>query len=296
MRVFGLLLATFVWILCWVIAPASWWLNERILDEQAFEATMRQVLEIEEVDAQITDQATAGVIDGARDFVGRTVPFLAPQADVLLDRAQPTVSTLVNKAVNSQPGERAMLEASSQVHNVFLAWLDEDTLGQPGLQADLSEGQATFDLDQMLAGEVVTLGPVEVPLDAIDVPGLSVPVPLPPDWMRVPLNFVRSALVPAILGILAAGAALVLLERGRLRALAIAAGLTALVCGLTAFVVSSTWTLSGADTADWTMARAIGELMVEPWITAYIWVIVTMVVLAGASLVGDRLVATRARA
>ncbi|MCU0278605.1 MAG: hypothetical protein MUE31_06915 [Candidatus Nanopelagicales bacterium] len=182
MRVFGLLLATFVWILCWVIAPASWWLNERILDEQAFEATMRQVLEIEEVDAQITDQATAGVIDGARDFVGRTVPFLAPQADVLLDRAQPTVSTLVNKAVNSQPGERAMLEASSQVHNVFLAWLDEDTLGQPGLQADLSEGQATFDLDQMLAGEVVTLGPVEVPLDAIDVPGLSVPVPLPPDW------------------------------------------------------------------------------------------------------------------
>ncbi len=288
MKVLGLIVATLVWVTCWVVAPASWWLNERILDEQAFDATMRQVLQIEEVDAQITDRATAGVIDGARDFVDRTVPFVAPQADFLLDRAQPTVSGLVNKAVNSQPGERAMLAASNEVHNVFLAWLDEDTLGQPGLEADLGEGQATFDLDEMLAGEVLALGPVDVPLDAIDIPGLSVPVPLPPDWMRVPLNLVRSALVPALLLAGACGVGLVLLQRGRLRALAIACGLTAAVCGATALVISSTWTLSGADSADWTMARAIGELMVRPWITAYVWVIVAMVVLGVSCILVDR--------
>ncbi len=288
MKVLGLIVATLVWVVCWVVAPASWWLNERILDEQAFDASMREVLQIEEVDAQITDRATAEVLAGARGFVQRTVPFVAPQADLLLDAAQPTVSGLVNKAVNSQPGEKAMLGVANEVHNVFLAWLDEDTLGQPGLEADLDAGQATFDLDEMLAGEVLSLGPVEIPLDAVDVPGLSVPVPLPPDWMRVPLNLVRSALVPALLLAAASGVGLVLLQRGRLRALAIACALTALVCGTVALVIRSTWTLSGADSADWTITRAIGELMVTPWITAYVWVIVSMVVVGVICLLVDR--------
>ena len=140
----------------------------------------------------------------------------------------------------------------------------------------------------MLAGEVVTLGPVEIPLDALDLPGLNVPVPLPPDWMRAPLNFVRAAFLPALLGIAASAAALIMLGRPRLRLVAIASGLTAVVCAVTALLIQSTWTLSGADSADWTITRAIGELMIRPWITAYVWVIVAMVVIAVGALAWDR--------
>ena len=298
MRVLGILLAALVWICGWLIAPASWWLNERILDEQAFAASMQQVLEIEDVDAQITDRATAQVMDDARAFVDRTVPFLSDQAGFLLDRAEPTVSGLVNKAVNSQPGERAMLGVAVEVHNTFLAWLDEDTLGRPGLQADLREGQATFDIDQLLADQTVQVGPLEIPLDALDLPGLQVPVPLPPDWMRLPINLVRGALLPALIGIALAGAALVALDRGRTRALAVVSGMTAVMCGVTILFIRASWTLSGADSADWTITRAIGELMVRPWITAYLWVIAGMLLLAVGGLLWDRrrLVAAQHRA
>lgn len=288
MRALGIVVATLVWITCWLIAPASWWLNERILDEQAFAASMKQVLEIENVDQEITDRATAQVMDDARAFVDRTVPFLSGQTDFLLDRAEPTVSGVVNKAVNSQPGEKAMLAMATQAHNVFLAWLEEDSLGQPGLEADLGEGQARFDLDELLAGQSVGIGPVTVPLDALDLPGLSVPVPLPPDWMRVPLNLLRSALLPALLGIVASAVALVLLDRRRLRALAIAGALTAALCGVTALLVDASWTLSGADSADWTLTRALAELMLQPLLTAYAWVIAGMVGIAVGGLLWDR--------
>jgi hypothetical protein len=181
-----------------------------------------------------------------------------------------------------------MLGVATQAHNAFLAWLDGDALGQPGLSADLDTGQARIDLDEMLAGEVVSVGPIEIPLDALDLPGLNVPVPLPPDWMRVPLNIVRAAFLPALLGIAASGVTLVLLGRPRLRLLAIASGITAALCAVTALLIRSTWTLSGADSADWTITRAIGELMVKPWITAYVWVIVAMAVIAVGALLWDR--------
>ena len=49
--------------------------------------------------------------------------------------------------------------------------------------------------------------------------------------MRAPLNFVRAAFLPALVGIAVSAVALVLLDRPRLRLLAVASGLTALVCG-----------------------------------------------------------------
>ncbi len=288
MKVLGVIAAMAVWVFCWLIAPASWWLNERVLDEQWFESAMVQVLQIEDVDREITDRATAQVMQDARTFVADNVPFLSTPADALLDRAEPTVSGVVNTAVNSQPGQKVMLGVATQAHNAFLAWLDGDSLGQPGLSADLDTGQAHIDLDEMLAGEVVAVGPVQVPLDALDLPGLNVPVPLPPDWMRAPLNFVRAAFLPALLGIAASAAALIYLGRPRLRLIAVASGLTALLCGATALLIQSTWTLSGADSADWTITRAIGELMVRPLITAYVWVIVAMVLIAVGALLWDR--------
>lgn len=296
MRAFGIVATSLLWIACWLIAPASWWLNEKILDEQAFRATMTEVLQIANVDTEITNRATAQVMDDARSWVDTTVPVFSSQADFLLDKAQPTVSSLVNKAVNSQPGEKAMLGMASQIHNTFVAWLDEDTLGQPGLSADLGQGQANFDFDQLMAGETVSLGPLDIPLDALDLPGITVPVPLPPDWMRVPLTLVRDALVPAIIGILVCGAGLVLLDRGRTRALGVAAGVTALVTAGAALFLQSTWSLSGADSVDWTITRAIGELMVQPWITAYVYVIAATVGLAVVSLIVDRIVVVRRRA
>lgn len=288
MKAVGTVAATAVWVCCWLIAPASWWLNERILDEQWFETAMIKVLQIEDVDREITDRATAQVMQDARTFVAENVPFLSTPADALLERAEPTVSGVVNSAVNSQPGQKMMLGVATQAHNAFLAWLDGDSLGQPGLSADLDTGEARIDLDEMLVGEVVQVGPLDIPLDALDLPGLNVPVPLPPDWMRAPLNFVRAAFLPALVGIAVSAVALVLLDRPRLRLLAVASGLTALVCGVTAALIQSTWTLSGADSADWTITRAIGELMVRPWITAYVWVIVAMIVIAVGAVVWDR--------
>lgn len=289
MRVTGILIAAFVWILCWLIAPASWWLNERILDEQAFAESMTQVLRIEDVDTEITNRATSRVMTEARAFVERNAPFLSDQADLLLDRAEPTVAGVVNKAVNSQPGERAMLAMAVETHNVFLAWLDQDALGRPGLQADLGTGHATFDLDQMLAGQSVALGPIRVPLDALDIPGIEVPVPLPPDWIRTPINFVRSAFVPALFGIALAGIALVWLDRGRLRALAGVSAMTAAASCGAAVLITTTWALSGADSAEWTITRAIAALLVKPWVTAYLWIVVAMVVIGVGALLWDRL-------
>ena len=289
----GIVTATLVWIACWLIAPASWWLNERILDEQAFRATMTEILQIENVDAEITDRATAQVMQDARTWVADTVPLFATQADFLLDRAEPTVAGLVNGAVNSQPGERAMLGMATQIHNVFVAWLEQDSLGQPGLQADLGQGEANFDLDELLAGETVSLGPVEVPLDALDLPGLSVPVPLPPDWMRTPLVLVRDALLPSVLVMAASAVALVALDRGRTRALAVASGVTAVILAGAALLLKSTWTVSGADSADWTITRAVGQLLVAPWITAYVVVGAALAGLCVISLIVDRLVVSR---
>jgi len=289
----GIVTATLVWIACWLIAPASWWLNERILDEQAFRATMTEILQIENVDAEITDRATAQVMQDARTWVADTVPLFATQADFLLDRAEPTVAGLVNGAVNSQPGERAMLGMATQIHNVFVAWLEQDSLGQPGLQADLGQGEANFDLDELLAGETVSLGPVEVPLDALDLPGLSVPVPLPPDWMRTPLVLVRDALLPSVLVMAASAVALVALDRGRTRALAVASGVTAVILAGAALLLKSTWTVSGADSADWTITRAVGELLVAPCITAYVVVGAALAGLCVISLIVDRLVVSR---
>ena len=293
MRAVGIVTATLVWMACWLIAPASWWLNEKILDEQAFRATMTEILQIENVDAEITDRATAQVMQDARTWVADTVPLFASQADFLLDAAEPTVAGLVNGAVNSQPGERAMLGMATQVHNVFVAWLEQDSLGQPGLQADLGQGEASFDLDELLAGETVSLGPVEVPLDALDLPGLSVPVPLPPDWMRTPLVLVRDALLPSILVMVASAVALVALDRGRTRALAVASGVTAVIVAGAALLLKSTWTVSGADSADWTITRAVGQLLVAPWITAYVVVGAALAGLCVISLIVDRLVVSR---
>ena len=293
MRAVGIVTATLVWMACWLIAPASWWLNEKILDEQAFRATMTEILQIENVDAEITDRATAQVMQDARTWVADTVPLVASQADFLLDAAEPTVAGLVNGAVNSQPGERAMLGMATQVHNVFVAWLEQDSLGQPGLQADLGQGEASFDLDELLAGETVSLGPVEVPLDALDLPGLSVPVPLPPDWMRTPLVLVRDALLPSILVMVASAVALVALDRGRTRALAVASGVTAVIVAGAALLLKSTWTVSGADSADWTITRAVGQLLVAPWITAYVVVGAALAGLCVISLIVDRLVVSR---
>ena len=293
MRAVGIVTATLVWIACWLIAPASWWLNEKILDEQAFRATMTEILQIENVDAEITDRATAQVMQDARTWVAETVPLFATQADFLLDRAEPTVAGLVNGAVNSQPGERVMLGMATQIHNVFVAWLEQDSLGQPGLQADLGQGEASFDLDELLAGETVTLGPVEVPLDALDLPGLSVPVPLPPDWMRTPLVLVRDALLPSILVMAGSAVALVALDRGRTRALAVASGVTAVIVAGAALLLKSTWTVSGADSADWTITRAVSQLLVAPWISAYVVVGAALAGLCVISLIVDRLVVSR---
>lgn len=281
-------MAAVVWVLCWVVAPASWWLNERILNEQAFTQSMEEVLGLHDVDTQIANRISASIMDNTRGFVDRTVPFLSPEIDVLLDRAQPTVDSVVAKAVNSQPGQRAMLEMSTQTHNAFVAWLHGESLGQPGLQADLDSGRATLDVDQLLSGRTVSLGPVTVPLDALDLPGISVPVPLPPDWMRVPLNLVRSAFWPAVIGIVISAGVLAWSDRWRLRAVGIAAAVTAAVCAITALVIRSSWTLSGADSADWTLTRAIGELMIRPWLTAYVWVIGSMILVAAAALLVDR--------
>jgi hypothetical protein len=295
-RAFGIVVATLAWIACWLVAPASWWLNEKILDEQTFRATMLQVLQIENVDTEITTRATAQVMQDARSWVDNTVPVFSSQADFLLDKAQPTVSSVINRAVNSQPGEKAMLGVATSVHTVFVGWLNEDTLGQPGLDADLAEGQAHFDFDELMAGETVSLGPFDIPLDALDLPGISVPVPLPPDWMRVPLTLVRDALIPATIGIVLCAVGLVLLDRGRTRALGVAAGVTALVTGGAALLLQSTWSLSGADSVDWTISRAVGQLMVQPWITAYVVVVAAMVGLAVVSLIVDRIVVARRRA
>ncbi|MEZ5185801.1 MAG: hypothetical protein R2720_08650 [Candidatus Nanopelagicales bacterium] len=288
MRAIGILGAALIWILCWLIAPASWWLNARLLDEQAFADSMTQVLQIEDVDSEITTRATARVMTDARDFVQRNAPLVSDQVDFLLDRAEPTVADVVSKAVNSQPGEKAMLATAVETHNVLLAWLDQDTLGRPGLQADLDTGHATLDLDQMLAGQAVTLGPVRIPLDALDVPGIAVPVPLPPDWMRTPINLLRWAFIPALIGIGGSGIALVLLSSARLRVLAVVSALTAVVCGGAAALISSAWALSGADSADWTLTRAISALLVRPWITAYLWIVVAMVVITLGALSWDR--------
>lgn len=298
MRAAGIAVATVVWILGWLVAPASWWLNERVLDEQWFEQAMTRVLQIEDVDREITDRTTAQVLTSARDFVSRNVPALAGPVDSLLDRAEPAVAAAVGSAVDSQPGQRVLLEASTQVHNAFLAWLDSDSLGQPGLSADLDSGQAHIDLDELLAGRTAGVGPVQIPLDALNLPGLNVPVPLPPDWMRLPINVVRAAFLPALVAIVAAGAGLLALGRPRQRPLLVASGLTALTCGGAALLIHASWTLSGADSADWTLTRAIGELMVRPWITAYVWVMVAMAVIAvGALLWGRyRLVGARDRA
>ena len=298
MRVLGILLAALVWISCWLIAPASWWLNETILDEQAFAASVQDVLQIEDVDTEITNRATAQVMADARAFVDRTVPLLSTQADALLDRAEPTVQGLVNQAVNSQPGERVMLGLAAEVHNTLLAWLDEDTLGRPGLQADLSQGRAVLDVDELLAGQTVQLGPLVIPLDALNLPGLQVPVPLPPDWMRLPVNLLRSAFVPAVIGMVVAAGALIALDRGRTRALAVVSGLTAVICAIAVAVIQSSWTLTGANSAQWTITRAIGELMVRPWVTAYLYVVGGMVLVTIGGLLWDRhrLVAARHRA
>lgn len=288
MRAAGIAVATIVWILGWLVAPASWWLNERVLDEQWFADAMTRVLQIEDVDREITDRTTAQVLTSARDFVSRNVPALAGPVDSLLDTAEPAVAAAVGSAVDSQPGQRLLLGASTQAHNAFLAWLDADSLGQPGLSADLESGQAQIDLDELLAGKTAGVGPVQIPLDGLDLPGLNVPVPLPPDWLRVPINIVRAAFLPALLGIAAGGTGLLILGRPRQRPLLVASGLTALTCGGAALLIQSGWTLSGADSADWTLTRAIGELMVKPWVTAYAWVVVGMVAITVGALLWDR--------
>lgn len=288
MRRAALLLAAAVWVIAWLVAPAAWWLDNRILNESAFEQTMVEALQIENVDEQITAHTTAAVTDRARDFVARSAPVFQSQADYLLDRAQPTLTTVVNRAVNSQPGQRVMLGMATQTHNVLLAWLDADALGRPGFEADLDAGSARFDIDELLAGQRLSLGPLSVPLDALDLPGLSVPVPLPPDWMRAPANVLREALVPSLVAIVLSGAALVWLDGRRTRALGVAALATAAGCAAAVLLIRSAWTVSGADTADWTLTRALWSLMVQPWITSYLWVIGGLVLTATAALWWDR--------
>ena len=284
MRGLAITAAAVVWILSWLLAPASWWLNERALDEQWFAGAMTRVLEIDDVDREITDRATAQVLDSTRDYLSRYVPFLASQTDALLDMAQPTVTAVVGGAVNSQPGQKATLALTVEVHNAFLGWLDHDTLGRPGLEADLASGHARFDLDDLLAGHTVNLGPVEIPLGALDLPGLTVPVPLPPDWLRTPINLTRAAFWPAVIGIAASAAALLVLDRRRPRALGIACAVTALGCGASALLLQSTWAVSGADSADWTLTRFLAEMLIRPLLTAYFWSFMAMTLSAVGTL------------
>lgn len=144
---------------------------------------MLNVLLTDDVDRRIAARASSQVIEQTRRFVHDAAPAFAAGADALIDQAEPVVTELVGKAVNSQPGEGAMLAVSRQAHGVFLAWLNHDSLGPPGLQADLATGQARLDLDELLVGQHIGIGPLQVPMDGLDLPGLGVPVPLPPDWL-----------------------------------------------------------------------------------------------------------------
>lgn len=284
----GTVCAVLVWIACWLIAPASWWFTTQVLDETAFTATMQRALLTEDLDGQITARATSQVIDQTRRFVHDTLPMVSAGVDALLERAEPAVTELVGSAVSSEPGERAMLGVSRQAHAAFLAWLDEDSLGRPGLQADLGAGEARFDLDELLTGQHIGVGPLQVPLDALDLPGLAVPVPLPPDWMRIPLTLLRSSLIPALVGIALSAAALVALDRPRLRALAVASGTTAVLCGAAIMFARISWRLSGADSVDWPIARALGALLVDPLLATYAWVAAAMAALTVVALLWDR--------
>ena len=76
---------------------------------------------------------------------------VAPDALTLIARAAEgsvrDALSLLDQAIAHGAGEttavevRAMLGLATQAHNIFLAWLDEDALGRPGLQADLDEGR-----------------------------------------------------------------------------------------------------------------------------------------------------------
>lgn len=181
-----------------------------------------------------------------------------------------------------------MLAVSRQAHGVFLAWLNHDSLGPPGLQADLASGQARLDLDELLAGQQFGIGPLQVPMAGLDLPGLAVPVPLPPDWLRNPLTWLRAALLPALIGIALAAAAMLTLDRPRLRTLGVASASTAVVCGGAALTGRIFWRTSGAESADWQVTRAMTALLVDPLLTAYAWVGAAMFVVTAIALVRGR--------
>ena len=65
-----------------------------------------QVLQIEDVDREITDRATAQVMQDARTFVAENVPFLSTPADALLERAEPTVSGWSTAPSTHSPARR----------------------------------------------------------------------------------------------------------------------------------------------------------------------------------------------
>ncbi|HQR78756.1 MAG TPA: hypothetical protein PLT68_00905 [Actinomycetota bacterium] len=288
MRTLGALAAALVWTACWLILPASWWFNTRILDEDAFTGTMRQALLNDGVQQQITARATSQVIDQTRRFLHTTLPAVSVGTDALLVQAEPVVTGLVGEAVASKPGEQAMLATSRQAHAFFLAWLDQDSLGQPGLRTDLGEGTARFDLDELLTGQHISIGPLQVPLDVLDLPGLDVPVPMPPDWMRIPLTVLRWAWIPALTGIALSTAALLALGPRRLRGLAIASGSTAVLCAGSVVFAQNFPALSGSGSSDAGITIGVLTPLVQPLLTAYAWLTAAMAMVAVLAWLGDR--------
>jgi hypothetical protein len=98
------------------------------------------------------------------------------------------------------------------------------------VQADFGKDRVERDADELVAGQGFSVGPSDIAFDSLDLPTLSAPIALPPDWMRAPLQAVRDALVSALLTAAACAALLIGLERGRLRALAAASVTAAAAC------------------------------------------------------------------
>lgn len=275
-----------VWTLAWLIVPTSWWVQARVLDADAFQATVERALQVEDVDTDITNRITAEAVEATKQFVAKTFPQFSGQATAMLDLAGPTIAALVNSGVNSPTGERVLVSMAGGMHDVFVAWVDEQPVGRPGLQADFEDGRVELDVDELMAGENFSVGPLNVAFDRMDLPVLSVPIMLPPEWMRAPVQAVRDALVPALLAAALSATLLVGLGRGSLRAITAASVSAAAACGVAVGVIAVSWRASAAS--DWTITRELVALLVRPWVVAYLWVIVALLLVAAAGWALDR--------
>jgi hypothetical protein len=286
MRRAVLVVAGVIWTLAWLVVPTSWWVQAHVLDADAFEATVEHALQVEDVDTDITNRITAEAVEATKQFVAQTFPQFAGHATAMFDLAGTTIAGLVNAGVNSPTGERVLVSMAAGMHEVFVAWVDEAPVGRPGLQADFDEGRVELDVDEFVAGEDFSVGPFDVAFDNLDLPVLSVPIALPPEWMRAPVQVARDALLPALLGVTLSGALLVGLGRGSLRAVAAASLSAAAACAVALGVIAVSWRASSAS--DWAITRELTTLLVRPWVVAYVWVIAGMLLVAVAGWAWDR--------